>query len=188
MSSLTNSELPSPFGGHPVSACQTLEYMTTHHEKKGYDPFVVSSSYTMQRAMLQEAFEKCSRATSADQHVPGLSQLTAPDGLGALRDKRVMRRWGDGTRTSINRQELLRSYVTNVVMAVIGGAFLIVPMAVMVLKPGLVRSLVTTSICVFVFALTMSLSVFFDTRVDVLSATAAYAAVLVVFIGTGGGS
>jgi hypothetical protein len=67
-------------------------------------------------------------------------------------------------------------------MAAIGGAFLIGPMLLMVLHKTLLTTLLTSSICVFAFGLLMAM--FLEKPFDVLSATAAYAAVLVVFIGT----
>lgn len=66
-------------------------------------------------------------------------------------------------------------------MAFVGGAFLIGPMLLMVLHQGKVTSLVNTSVCVFAFGLVMA--AFLEKPFDVLSATAAYATVLVVFVG-----
>lgn len=84
-------------------------------------------------------------------------------------------------------QKWIENCTKKVLMAVTGGAFLIVPMLIMVLHPSMLTSLITTSVFVFTFGLAISLSPFLDRPFDVLSATAAYAAVLVVFIGTGGG-
>lgn len=68
----------------------------------------------------------------------------------------------------------------------IGGSFLIAPMLIIVLHIGLMASLVTTSACIFPFGPVMS--VFLDKPLDELSGTAAYAAILAVFAGTGGGT
>lgn len=66
--------------------------------------------------------------------------------------------------------------------AVAGGAFLIGPMWLMVLEGGLYTSLITTSAFVTVFGIWMSHLL---PKMDaVLASTAAYAAVLVVFVGT----
>lgn len=81
---------------------------------------------------------------------------------------------------------MIEQYIRKVAMAVIGGSFLIISMLVMVLHPGLVTSLITTSACVFGFGLV--LSIFLNAPFEVLSGTAAYAAGLVVFVGTGVGS
>ncbi|KAF4929818.1 hypothetical protein CGCVW01_v001283 [Colletotrichum viniferum] len=83
------------------------------------------------------------------------------------------------------RRKALHKYFKVFVWAVVGNLFLIGPMILMVLKPGLITSLVTTSVCVTIFAAVAPK--FLDKIGDVMSATAAYAAVLVVFVGTSGG-
>jgi hypothetical protein len=68
-------------------------------------------------------------------------------------------------------------------MASAGGLSLIVPVLVMANVPGIVSSLVTTCIAMLIFAIGITLGT--DLKPDqVLGATAAYAAVLVVFVGT----
>lgn len=66
-------------------------------------------------------------------------------------------------------------------MAVLGGALLIGPMWLMVLHNTLYTCLVSTTIFVAVFGVMMAYRL--DDGKDVLSSTAAYAAVLVVFVG-----
>ena len=69
------------------------------------------------------------------------------------------------------------------IIAVGGGLSLIVPMLVMSFDASRTKSLVTVSVAVVLFALLLSLG--FDTdNKDTLMATATYAAVLVVFVGT----
>lgn len=75
-------------------------------------------------------------------------------------------------------------------VAVAGGAFLIVPMLIMTLGgPSLNTSLITVSVAVLVFALVIAFAVR-ASNAETMVATATYAAVLVVFVGTssGGGS
>jgi hypothetical protein len=68
-------------------------------------------------------------------------------------------------------------------MASAGGLFLIVPVLVMANIPGRTSSLVTTCISMLIFAIGVTFGT--DLKADqVLGATAAYAAVLVVFVGT----
>lgn len=69
------------------------------------------------------------------------------------------------------------------VVAISGGLMLIVPMLIMRIHGDLVKSLVTTSLSVILFAATTSV-LFKATDVNTLAATAAYTAVLVVFVGT----
>lgn len=66
-------------------------------------------------------------------------------------------------------------------MAVLGGAMLIGPMWLMVLHNTLYTCLVSTTVFVAVFGVIMAYKL--DDGKDVLSSTAAYAAVLVVFVG-----
>jgi hypothetical protein len=71
------------------------------------------------------------------------------------------------------------------IVAVGGGCALIVPMLVMLFDASRTKSLVTVSTAVVLFALAMSLAFQTDNK-DTLTATATYAAVLVVFVGTNG--
>jgi len=71
-------------------------------------------------------------------------------------------------------------------MAVFGSAFLIGPMLIMVLYPSRTTSLVTTTVSVVLFA--MLVAALLEDKNDVLNATAAYTAVLVVFVGTSTGT
>lgn len=167
--------------------------MTETRKKKGFDPFVVSTDYAMQRRLLREVegswHERRMSITDRERSkrfLDDMEQLTAKYGLANTVDHDNVLRFGGGTRSSMNRKEMVEQYTRKVAMAIIGGSFLIAPMLIMVLHPGLVTSLVTTSACILAFGLVMS--IFLNAPFDVLSGTAAYAAVLVVFIGTGGGS
>jgi len=68
-------------------------------------------------------------------------------------------------------------------MAFLGGAALLVPMIVMVFNSSLAKSLIVTSIAVLLFAVFLALGIH-SSNMDTLAATATYAAVLVVFVGT----
>lgn len=69
-------------------------------------------------------------------------------------------------------------------MAVLGGVALIAPVLLMTLKPTLVVNLVTASISTMIFAVIMVIFAADASGKDVLASTAAYAAVMVVFIET----
>lgn len=71
------------------------------------------------------------------------------------------------------------------IIAVCGGASLIVPMLIMSFDPSRTKSLITVSVAVVLFALSLSLG-FATENKDTLTTTATYAAVLVVFVGTSG--
>jgi len=69
-------------------------------------------------------------------------------------------------------------------MGSFGGLALIVPMLIMVLDRGVKTSLIVTSVGTVLFAFALALAARTLKGMDVLAATAAYAAVLVVFVGT----
>lgn len=69
-------------------------------------------------------------------------------------------------------------------MAMFGGVALIGPMLIMTLHPSRNTSLVTASVSTFLFALLLAFIASDSAGKDVLGATAAYAAVLVVFVGS----
>lgn len=87
-----------------------------------------------------------------------------------------------GTRNSNISKTWWRRFKEHVVLAAIGGAFLVGPMWLMVLKGGLYISLISTTAFVIGFGVLMAY--FLEEGKDVLASTAAYAAVLVVFVGT----
>ena len=69
------------------------------------------------------------------------------------------------------------------IIGFVGGAALIVPMLVMSLDATHAKSLTTTSVAVVLFAIAMAVGIR-ASNAETLAATAAYAAVLVVFVGT----
>ena len=88
-----------------------------------------------------------------------------------------------GRRNTFSRP--IYAQVERLRMGAFGGLSLLVPMMIMVLKPTKLAALVTTNVCVFVVGLTLALAV--DESVgtkDVFAGVVAYAAVLVVFVGT----
>lgn len=77
-----------------------------------------------------------------------------------------------------------QAFTQRIVMALFGGAAVIGPMLVMTLHPSRNTSLITVSLATFLFALLLAIVAKDSAGKDVLAATAAYAAVLVVFVGT----
>lgn len=88
----------------------------------------------------------------------------------ALREQQLRRIWIVETRTRF-------------AMAIAGGLMLIIPMLIMTLVPSRTTSLLTVSIAVLIFSVLVAIASTAKPQ-EVLGATAAYAAVLVVFIGT----
>lgn len=87
-----------------------------------------------------------------------------------------------GTRNDNVAKVWYRGFKGRVILAAVGGAFLIGPMWLMVLQSGLYTALITTTGFVAGFGILMAY--FLEEGKDVLASTAAYAAVLVVFVGT----
>src|SRR4051812_4232954 len=76
------------------------------------------------------------------------------------------------------------AFTSRLLMALFGGLALIVPTVIMAKHPTINFSLVTTSVATVIFALMLAFGARDSTGKDVLAATAAYTAVLIVFIGT----
>lgn len=87
-----------------------------------------------------------------------------------------------GTRSGNITTTWYHGFKERVLLAAVGGAFLIGPMWLMVLQGGKYIGLVTTTSFVASFGILMAY--FLNEGKDVLGSTAAYAAVLVVFVGT----
>jgi len=83
-----------------------------------------------------------------------------------------------------NVMEELSALQSRVKMAIFGALILLVPMLIMVLHATKLTALLTTVLCVLFVAVALSLGMYNAEGKDVLGATAAYAAVLVVFVGT----
>ena len=69
-------------------------------------------------------------------------------------------------------------------MALFGGVVVVVPMLIMALHRTLLTTLLTTSTFVLAVGLILAWSMNGSKPQDILTATAAYAAILVVFVGT----
>ncbi|KAH6635825.1 hypothetical protein F5144DRAFT_158796 [Chaetomium tenue] len=89
-------------------------------------------------------------------------------------------------RPRMSRAEMARkhAFASRFTMALFGGIALILPTIVMSKVQSTNVSLITTSVAVFLFGLAPAFGATDSTGKDVLTATAAYTAVLVVFVGT----
>ncbi|KAK5047299.1 hypothetical protein LTR84_006821 [Exophiala bonariae] len=90
------------------------------------------------------------------------------------------------TRDKIREERKL--LVWKMSLASFSGLTLLIPTLIMVLHPGIITALVTTSVFVLVVGVILSTLMTDADPKDVVAATAAYTAVLVVFVGTSGGS
>lgn len=82
--------------------------------------------------------------------------------------------------------EYSRGFLSRLKMALFGGIALVAPMLIMKLHPSELTGLLTTSFFVLAVGIILAWYMKDADKKDILGATAAYAAVLVVFVGTSG--
>ena len=138
---------------------------------RGYDadPFLLESSHALERRTMETA-------GLIPKHVLPAGPLPLP-----YDSKRPQLR-GIG-RNKANKAEHEKRMVVRFSMAALGGMLLVVPTIIMATTPGLTSSLVTTCISMLVFAVLIAWRTDLGPN-EILATTAAYAAVLVVFVGT----
>ena len=91
------------------------------------------------------------------------------------------------TEQDVFWQKRRKLYISNTTFAVFGGLSLIIPMLIMTLHQTRLTTLLTSSLCIFAVAATLAAVMNTAEPKDIVGATVGYAAVLVVFVGTGGG-
>ncbi|KAJ6100371.1 hypothetical protein N7499_000001 [Penicillium canescens] len=154
-----------------VQALKDYDYMG-NHILNAQDPFIVTGERLMDRLMLQVAMRDKENAADPLYSAKSIVKWETPD----MHPKPI-----GGTRDENFRQAWVRGFRQRLGVAAVGGIFLIVPMWLMILRRTLYTALVSTTVFVAIFGLVMAL--FLDELKDVLSSTAAYSAVLVVFVG-----
>lgn len=141
--------------------------------KEPADPFLVTGERWVDHKILQRAMEPL-----RDYFVGESFELD--DSIGGWMGKEDSSPIG-GTRNENVKESEWKNFRRRLEMATIGGIFLLVPMWLMVLHRTKYTALISTTVFVAFFGLIMAR--FLDRDMDVLSSTAAYAAVLVVFVG-----
>lgn len=159
-----------------VQAWRDLDYMRECATREN-DPFTVRTSRCLDAAIVREQLQKIRSALSPDN----LELLDSDSSFPEPRDNDEPEVLG-GYRNTLNKKTKLKAFVTRLAMAALGWAFIVGPMLLMVLNNTKLTALLTTSVCVFAFGVLVAIAL--DKPFDVLSATAAYAAVLMVFVGT----
>lgn len=129
------------------------------------DPFIITGERRVDRDILAAA-------------IPHLTARADPEPI-------LTTRWEqDGVPIAGNRSRLRHSrYSRRVGVAAFGVAFLIGPMWLMALQPGAARYVALASATAFIVAFGLVMAYVLEEDKEVLSSTAAYAAVLVVFVG-----
>lgn len=145
------------------------------------DPFHISSKTSVGQAQIRAAVRAVEGQISTDalsrikDSAPG---ITNPQLWEARSKDNLVSDLFGGTRLQHKKRLDFKRFG----MAMLGGVFLICPMLIMVFNPTLLATLLTTCLSVLLLGLVLPFMV--ESGFDILSGTAAYAAVLVVFIGT----
>lgn len=161
----SRTDLPTP--GQALRDWDLMKETSASASHFKEDPFKIVSSKALNKKLMEDA---------------GI--LPGPHGAGLqipqdLHDPELP----FGSRASWNRKKEFKEKVTRYLMALLGGSALVGPMILLTLHKSTLTSLLTVSLCVFVFAYLMAY--YSDLKpFELLSTTAAYAAVLVVFVGT----
>ncbi|KAI6810502.1 hypothetical protein KC340_g16748 [Hortaea werneckii] len=151
-------------------AVRNLDFMS-EKAKLGYDkdPFLLKSSRALERGILESS-------GFIPHHVLPKGELPLPyDHEHPLLSNAFGRHHANEATSKKQRLERFA-------MASFGGLLIIVPMLIMANVPGKVASLVTSCVAIAIFAALVTLGTKLGPH-EVLASVAAYAAVLVVFVG-----
>ncbi|KAI7679804.1 glutamine synthetase/guanido kinase, partial [Hortaea werneckii] len=150
---------------------RNLDFMR-EKAKLGYDkdPFLVKSSRALERGALESA------GLIPDFLLPK-GELPLPED-----HEHPLLFNESGGRQHANEMTLKKQRLERFAMASFGGLLIIVPMLIMANIPGKVASLVTSCVAITIFAALVTLVTKLGPH-EVLASVAAYAAVLVVFVG-----
>lgn len=135
--------------------------------QRNADPFYLTSERNLDKTVIQSALDRTLLHPGQLQECVNWGDVDDPLDMARSDTSRAKRRRRLG-------------------IALFGGAFLIGPMWLMVLHNTLYTCLISTTVFVTVFGVIMAFTL--DNDQDVLASTAAYAAVLVVFVGLNIGS
>ncbi|TXC10772.1 hypothetical protein FocTR4_00007473 [Fusarium oxysporum f. sp. cubense] len=154
-----------------VQALQNYEYME-RRSLQPEDPFYMSGEKYQDRKLLETIIGGEAYRFEGKKVFPAIGNWQkGPDGSRSVRDTRqdnYQRNWKVG-------------FHQRLAVAAVGGIFLMAPMWLMVLHNTLYTALVSTTVFVAVFG--SMAARYLTSLMDVMSSTAAYAAVLVVFVG-----
>ncbi|KAJ6261408.1 hypothetical protein Dda_4078 [Drechslerella dactyloides] len=162
-----------------VKALQDYDYMESH-SKSNRDPFLATGEYAVDNFIINENIKpviedfQAVRANGMTKYPTTIALQTD-----ASKDATVAI---TGTRGTTSLAKKYKAFRRRLVFGIFGGGFLVGPMWLMLLTPGLYNSLISATSFIAGFGLIMAC--FLTEATDVLAMTAAYAAVLVVFVGT----
>lgn len=143
-------------------------------DSKDNDPFVITTNTALGRELIRDMAKKLpdswKQIWGDGAYLEPAKDQSHPSLPGHLRNQNITK-------------ERHRALVHRMGGAVVGGIALIGPMLLMVLKPLLIVRLVTVSGCVLISGFALALFSRANPR-EIMGIVAAYAAVLVVFVGT----
>lgn len=155
-----------------VQALRDYDYMATSSQQLT-DPFLATGErFADNRVLLRTMVN-----VSEDLYGEEFTEVTSIEPWKSEDDKAPI----GGTRFENKMKSDRKLFWARVGTAAIGGAFLIGPMWWMVLHFTRYTVLISTTVFVIFFGFTMAW--WLESEIDVLSNTAAYAAVLLVFVG-----
>jgi hypothetical protein len=149
---------------HVVQALRDYDYIDTCLQRVK-DPFIATSARKVDGLVLQNALRVANEPMDFLFPEP-IEKSNEPI---------------SGTRRASFEKARLKAFVVRIALAIVGGGLLIGPMWLMVLHNTHYTALISTSVLVLIFGVIMAWVI--DDLMNVVSATAAYAAVLVVFVG-----
>ncbi|KAJ9606877.1 hypothetical protein H2200_008887 [Cladophialophora chaetospira] len=154
--------------------CDALRNWDLMEEKRTLDfekdPFKLVTSKALDCKMMEEA------EIALPLHREDLRNLRRPS------DSAEPQLPGD-SRAGILQEREAQAIVKRFGVALVGGMALLIPMIIMVLHKDLLTTLLVVSVSVILFAVLVAIYSH-QSSVDILTLTAAYAAVLVVFVGS----
>ncbi|KAK7423834.1 hypothetical protein QQZ08_008878 [Neonectria magnoliae] len=162
-----------------IKALQDHDYMEKRSESMR-DPFLATGEYAVDNYVLNCNIDKVlANDEGIKENVE--SSLRPWEYIDPLNPKQAYEPIC-GTRGNNIATTWVRGFKERLLLAAVGGAFLVGPMWLMALQSELYSSLISTTAFVSSFGVLMAY--FLREGKDVLASTAAYAAVLVVFVGS----
>ena len=159
-----------------VDAVKDYDFIRTCVSRGIDDPFVVITERLVDGGVLRSLLN---RVPEEERKKDGLEAITK-DTFAAPVEKSAQPI--GGTRLAKTQKQRTEAFINRVLFSLVGGVFLVAPMWLMVLHNTKFTALISTT--VFVLASGILAAWKLDQPIAVLSTTAAYAAVLVVFVGT----
>ncbi|KAM7203810.1 hypothetical protein V8F20_003816 [Naviculisporaceae sp. PSN 640] len=160
-----------------IKAIQDHDYMETR-SKSTRDPFLATGEFSIDNYILNSNINPTLANDSTIKRAYSIFPWEPHDSDDPSRRFEPI----CGTRSNNIARTSYLGFKDRVLLAALGGAFLIGPMWLMVLHDGELTGLIATTGFVALFGIVMAF--FLQEGKDVLASTAAYAAVLVVFVGT----